>query len=302
MSLLLGHGTGTFSATFDPVTVGGAPQWVAAADLNGDGISNLAVANAGGDSVQVLLGSTSTGFSTPATYAAQTATNGLAIGDFNGDGVLNLVASNYGSSAVSVFLGKGDGTFAPAESIPTSPAPIFVAALGGGTFAVAIQTADSVETLTGHGDGGWSASAPYDAGTMPTSIATGDLNHDGLLDLAVTDWGGGVDVLLGALGPVASPPPRVTPLEQTPTPWPSPTSTARQSRPRGRQRKRLRAAPGAISILLGAGNGSFGVPTTFDVGEAPVALATADFNRDGCPDLVVANDADGTVSVLLCTP
>jgi hypothetical protein len=57
-----------------------------------------------------------------------------------------------------------------------------------------------------------------------------------------------------------------------------------------------------VSVLLGNGNGTFGVKTDFGVGSAPVSVAIADFNADGRPDLAVANGGYGvgsTVSVLL---
>jgi Flp pilus assembly secretin CpaC len=39
--------------------------------------------------------------------------------------------------------------------------------------------------------------------------------------------------------------------------------------------------------------------TDFDTGKGPISVAIADFNKDGHPDLVVANQMDGTISVLL---
>jgi hypothetical protein len=55
---------------------------------------------------------------------------------------------------------------------------------------------------------------------------------------------------------------------------------------------------GTVSILLGTGTGSFGVPTPFDVGSQPVSVAVGDFNGDGTLDLAVANKGEGTVSVI----
>jgi hypothetical protein len=46
---------------------------------------------------------------------------------------------------------------------------------------------------------------------------------------------------------------------------------------------------------------NFGAATNFAVGTRPLAVAAADFNRDGIPDLAVANQTSGTVSILLGT-
>ena len=56
-----------------------------------------------------------------------------------------------------------------------------------------------------------------------------------------------------------------------------------------------------VIVLLGNGDGTFapasGSPIT--VGQFPEAVAVGDFNKDGVPDLAVANANDNTVSILL---
>lgn len=54
-----------------------------------------------------------------------------------------------------------------------------------------------------------------------------------------------------------------------------------------------------VSILLGTGNGAFKPARNLYIGRRPVEIATGDFNGDGKPDLVTANEKDNTVTVLL---
>ncbi len=54
-----------------------------------------------------------------------------------------------------------------------------------------------------------------------------------------------------------------------------------------------------VSVLLGAGDGSFGTAVSFGAGSDPYSVAIEDLNGDGVPDLVVANSGSGDVSVLL---
>jgi hypothetical protein len=54
-----------------------------------------------------------------------------------------------------------------------------------------------------------------------------------------------------------------------------------------------------VIILLGNGDGTFGVPLAIPVGNEPVATVAGDFNNDGKLDLAVANLADDTVTLLL---
>src|SRR5262249_47032901 len=63
----------------------------------------------------------------------------------------------------------------------------------------------------------------------------------------------------------------------------------------------------SVSVLLGNGDGTFGLPQTLPVGYFPYSVAVADVNGDGKPELVVCNhfgdtprpSVHGTVSVLL---
>jgi type II secretory pathway component GspD/PulD (secretin) len=53
------------------------------------------------------------------------------------------------------------------------------------------------------------------------------------------------------------------------------------------------------TVLFRFNNGNFCSQTDINTGTFPVAIATADFNDDTLPDLAVANETDGTVSVFL---
>src|SRR5206468_3488655 len=92
---------------------GTAPASVAMADLNGDGNSDLAVANALGYSVSIFRGNGDGTFAPSSDFETGGAPSSLAIGDLNGDGRPDLAAVNANNYTVSVLLGNGDGTFGP---------------------------------------------------------------------------------------------------------------------------------------------------------------------------------------------
>ncbi len=122
VTVLIGGGNGTFApASGSPIAVGTAPSALAVADLNGDGMFDLAVANSGSNNVTVLLGNGSGGF-TPASgspVSVGTSPSSVAIADFNADNKLDLAVANSGDSTLSVLLGAGTGSF---TAIPTLPA------------------------------------------------------------------------------------------------------------------------------------------------------------------------------------
>ncbi len=135
----------------------------------------------------------------------------------------------------------------------------------------------------------------YPVGADPRSVALGDFNEDGLLDLAVAGAGSNdVSVLLNngdetfraALTFGAGSGPRSVAASDLNGDGILDLVTAN-------------AGSGDVSILLGFGDGSFAQPLAFPAGSAPQAVAVGDFNGDGHPDLAVANTGSNDVSILL---
>jgi len=98
---------------------GKGPRAIKSADFNGDGITDLAVANSGhsageAGSVFIFLGRRIGGLEAKGGYVTGNASYSLETGDLNGNGKLDLAVLNsshdFGGS-VSVLLGNGDGTF-----------------------------------------------------------------------------------------------------------------------------------------------------------------------------------------------
>ena len=81
------------------------PNSIALADFNGDGIPDLAVANAFSGNVSILIGNAGGTF-TPGTAVICCAAVpiAVAVGDFNGDGKLDLAVADFNSGNVSSYL------------------------------------------------------------------------------------------------------------------------------------------------------------------------------------------------------
>ena len=83
LSILLGNGDGTFDTAVN-YAVGGAPNFIAIGDLNGDTFQDLAVTNVFDDNVSILLGNGDGTFDTAVNYPVGGDGPGpIVIGNFN---------------------------------------------------------------------------------------------------------------------------------------------------------------------------------------------------------------------------
>jgi len=132
-------------------------------------------------------------------------------------------------------------------------------------------------------------------GEEPTSVAIGDLDGDGFLDLVTANWGSDdVSVLLGAgdgtFGAAATFAaghfPRSVAIDDLDGDGFLDLVTANSD-------------SNDVSVLLGAGDGTFGAAATFTAGYGAYSVAIDDLDGDGFLDLVTANAASNDVSVLI---
>src|SRR6266478_1058354 len=140
----------------------------------------------------------------------------------------------------------------------------------------------------------------FTAGSDPMSVAIGDFNGDGVLDLVVANEGSNnVSVLLGnGLGAFQA--------AQNFAAGTNPQSVAVGDF-NGDGKLELAVAndgSGDVSVLLGNGDGTFQTAVAFATGTNPQSVAVGDFNGDSKLDLAVANGGDlssgagGNVTVL----
>jgi len=256
---------------------------VAIADLNGDGIPDLVVADycqSGGSecngAVAVLLGNGDGTFQPPVTYSTGAyVAYSVAVGDLNGDGIPDLVVANWcqslqygdcaGNGVVSVLLGNGDGTFQPAVTYSS-----------GGYYSTSIAIGDfngdgypdlvvanacssscqgsgygSVGVLMGNGDGTFQAPVVYSTvGYVAISVAVGNITGGGNIDLIVANFCTGYGCSPAGGG-----------------------------------------YDGEAGVLLGNGDGTFQPVALYNSGGiSAYSVAIGDLRGNGVQDLVVSNE------------
>jgi hypothetical protein len=230
----------------------------------------------------------------------------VVVADFDNDGNLDIACTDFYRGEVSILLGNGNGTFqAPIKfSAPSAIAlavgdfnndglPDLVVVEFGGTGTGALGM------FLGTGNGHFRNSANYNVGIQPYSVAVGDFDGDGKLDVAVADSNqnnkrGDVRVFMGT-GKGTLKPPTIYPVKGAPF-----GIAARDLN--GDSFPDLavtQETAGSVAVLLNDGTGKFLAPVSYSAGGGEVVdVKVADLRSNGDQDLVVANLSRGMVVLL----
>jgi FG-GAP-like repeat len=134
------------------------------------------------------------------------------------------------------------------------------------------------------------------AGIMADAVVSGDFNGDGHMDFVVANGGtNDLWIYLGK-GDGTFQLPRIIPLTKGLTPVYLAAASLR-----GNGVLDLIVAEfdtDTIGVLLGNGDGTFGIETEYNLPQAPAALAVADLNHDGKLDIVSVMDTENNPSTL----
>jgi FG-GAP-like repeat len=298
VNILLNNGDGFTESASYPIVEANS---IAVADINGDGIADLAVA--GSVSVYVLIGNGDGTFQQPVDLGVQAKT--LIAGDFNGDGRMDLALA---AKQVLILLGNGDGTFGSPIASQTGDRAVVLSAgdfNNDGKLDIAAATAilegccdlnTGVVTLLGNGDGTFQ---PYRlvaglGGTVlsvPPAILTADVNGDGRLDLLQAGTSDGVAVALGnGDGTFA---PAAYYLGEADTNWISLADVDGD----GYTDVVTANSCNSVSVFLGKGDGTFRLSASYATNSKPVWVGTANFLGHGLNDLAVLNN-NGFLTVI----
>lgn len=213
ISIYLGNGDGTFRA--EPVIAlpnGYGPSFIATGDFNGDGYTDLAVADEGNATVSIFLGNGDGTFKPRVDYPVGNSPVWISVSDLNGDAIPDLAVANKDDNTVSVLLGTatatntalGTGAFETQTAYPAGGEPTSIAVAdynvdGRPDLAVADDTDNAVSILLGTGGGAFGPNFEIPVGTGPVSIVSAVFSSSGDPDVAVANNGSNnVSVILNS--------------------------------------------------------------------------------------------------------
>lgn len=330
--LYLGKGDGTFQLPrIIPLTEGLTPIYLATGDLRGNGTLDLIVSEYDTSTVGVLLGNGDGTFGYETTYTLPEAPGAIALADFNYDGKLDIAVSllttddNWtsppGVPVIAMLAGDGSGKFVSPkisyrpelDSAAYGLAAADVNSDGFPDLLLSDQASQGVNTgstiYLNNGDGTFSVGQNIITNGLYNVVDDGrlaDVNEDGCPDAIVADGDGQVWIALGdCSGHFAAP-----------TSFSTGDSNAAiqlaDLNGDGHLDIITSAYPGlgedygvidgftagnTLNVALGDGKGNFSVSRNYIGVSQSVSLAVADFNGDGHPDVVTANEDSDTATV-----
>jgi hypothetical protein len=230
-------------------------------------ISPISKSSVKADSLDTSNAPASVNFSLLRDFVTDKKPHFVTTGDFNNDGKLDLVVVSWENNTLSILLGKGNGMFKKPIIIP----------------------------VINYDD-------PYKL-TNPESVAVGDFNKDGKLDLVTANFStGNISLFLGKGDGTFIIPTRTFFVGE----FPRSIKIGDFNNDKNLDIVVTNSfTTNTVSVLLGDGAGNFGGYGTFSTGTGvgrgtqPLSVVVGDFNNDGKQDLATANFVDDSISILL---
>jgi len=240
------------------------PGHVALGDLSGDGIPDIVTSNTGTDpsnnvttqTAGVMVNGGTGTFGAATNYYGNGYVNSVALGDINNDGRLDLVTAVNNS----------------------------------------FSNIHGVQVSMGLAGGGLGTPTYYSTDFGPGSLALGDINGDGKLDIVTgnssVNAAGSTSVLLSL--PAGGFAPKV---DYTVGSYVGDLELADVNNDGLLDLLVINNGGAVLRVRYGQVGGTFSSVTSYTIGANPQDLATGDFTGDGLLDIAVTNTTDGTVGL-----
>ena len=188
---LLNNGDGTF--IIGPSTwIGIQPRGGASADLNGDGIKDVVVANYWSSSISVIMGLGKRKWSDEAAIQLSGHPRYIVLEDYDNDGDVDIAAVDKGENHLWIFHNDGDANFTLVETSTTNNTPHSIDAgdvdLDGDIDLIVSHVGSGQQLLYfNDGSGLFPNSQVVIMTGGPAEVKFSDVNNDGKLDIVTAN-------------------------------------------------------------------------------------------------------------------
>ncbi|MHC4427164.1 MAG: FG-GAP repeat domain-containing protein [Planctomycetota bacterium] len=193
IAVLLNDGSGVFAAgPASNLPNSSSPQDLVAADVDGDGDMDLAVAVRDPVGSVVMMLNTGAGtFTVGTSVTVQDRPRGLSTADIDNDGDMDFAVANRDSNSATVIINQGGGSFTTqtvsigGESRDTTL--LDIDGDGDGDLAVTDHDNRAVDTFVNDGAATFTAGPSLSVGPLvrPDGVTSADLDGNGDMDIAV---------------------------------------------------------------------------------------------------------------------
>lgn len=301
-------------------------------DLTGHGVPDIVNANCSdsGNDITVYVNDGHGNYATGVYYngamsggtnsgPADLDTEAVTIADVNGDAKGDIITSNNNSSDVTILLGNGDGTVTvptvgyayggnPWFNGPIATPPIVADFNGDGFADIVVPDQEfNFVYLRGYGDGSFRSAldyyAPSNGYSWTYGIATGDFNKDGHPDFVIGNICTSCTTPMGVTVFLSNPDGSMQPgVNYGTTSHFGYVAVADFNLDGKLDIAATDDSTGIVQIFNGDGTGNFTAGATFNTdlaSNSPNDVVVGDFNKDGSPDLAIANPGGCDISILL---
>jgi uncharacterized protein (TIGR03437 family) len=301
--ILPGKGDGTFLSPVSTAT-GTNAGYLQYADFDHDGNLDLLIADELSSTMVQMFGKGGGAFQAPQKYFSTAYGSSLGIVPV-ADGTTAIFAPDNANGLMDVYFASSTGVLvSPAvQTVGKSPAAVAEGDVNGDKLpdiALTDSESNNLYLEVSKGKGVFASPVAYALPATPGPLAMADLNNDGNADVIVATTSG-LAVLLGSSSGSLSA------VRSFGSGASFNSVTVADFNGDGKPDvASANGTAGAVSIFLGNGDGSFQSPRqiSFASGLMPIGTASADVNRDGKADLIVAlspsdSSQSGVLAVLL---
>ncbi len=290
-------------------TTGGGlytPSAMAMYDFNNDGLMDAVTADGSDNNINVLISNNPVLFFNGSSYSAGSYPASITTADVDADNDADILVGNEDDSTFSLLLNNGSFGTATNYPLPTSPQGILSADVNGdGRMDVIASGNGTVSVMLNYNGGHVSSVSPVDNAINVDSTTNINIVFDINIDQS-TLTSSNVRVNGSVSGSIAG---SFSYNSSTYTATFNPTNNFKPG-----EKVTVTVTTGvkdvngivalqssyASMFTVGAGGGNaFGPPTNYAAGTQPQSVIAVDVNGDGYPDLVTADYAADSISVLL---